>query len=75
MGAKLAYPVYGFVMESETAERTFSLKKKKGLFLNNVSKSSAGQFNFIRVNLHTEAYQFTGSFPAGPHFVFWNLFT
>ena len=32
MGAKLAYPVYGFVMESETAERTFSLKKKKKVY-------------------------------------------
>lgn len=54
MGAKLAYRVYGFVMESKTAKTTFSLKKKKkGLFLNNVSNSSAGQFNFIRANLHT----------------------
>lgn len=32
MGAKLAYPVYGFVMESETAERTFSFKKKKKVY-------------------------------------------
>lgn len=52
IGAKLAYPVYGFVMESKTAKRTFLLKKKS-LFLNNVSNSSAGQFNFIRANLHT----------------------
>lgn len=29
MGAKLAYRVYGFVMESKTAKTTFSLKKKK----------------------------------------------
>lgn len=29
IGAKLAYPVYGFVMESKTAKRTFLLKKKK----------------------------------------------
>ena len=30
MGAKLAYQVYGFVMESKTAKTTFLLKKKKG---------------------------------------------
>ena len=29
MGAKLAYRVYGFVMESKTAKTTFLFKKKK----------------------------------------------